>query len=191
MIRYGKKDCEHVWVYREEGYEEQCVAVICKECGAFGCGCDDDVPKHTGDKWDDFISNGLKAEANPNGNWVNPYVEKTAFLICPVRGVPQEETERYCKLLEDEGYKVHWPPRDTNQDDDVGLRICNDNLEAIKKASIVAIVWDGKSQGVLFDAGMAFSLGKTIKYLALPEKTTHKSFQNMFMAWGEKFSPKR
>jgi len=31
--------CEHVWVKREDGYEEQCGPVICIICGKYNCYC--------------------------------------------------------------------------------------------------------------------------------------------------------
>jgi len=107
------------------------------------------------------------------------------FLICPVRGVDPESTKRFVEQLEKEGFDVHWPPRDTDQDDDTGLRICKDNLSAIKNAGTVHLVWDGKSQGCLFDLGMAFALGKVVVPLSLPERTTGKSFQNMIAKYAE------
>jgi hypothetical protein len=108
---------------------------------------------------------------------------KSSFLILPVRGHEMSETEAIVKGLEDEGYKVHWPPRDTDQVDDTGLRICNDNADAIRKADVVHIIWDGKSQGGLFDLGVAFALKKKIIAISLPEATEGKSFQNMIRAW--------
>jgi nucleoside 2-deoxyribosyltransferase len=106
-----------------------------------------------------------------------------AFLICPVRGVDPADTAAIVTELECQGITVHWPPRDTDQDDAVGLRICRDNLAAIKAADCVYVVWDGKSQGVLFDLGMAFALDKPVVPLRLPEYTDAKSFQNMVRAW--------
>lgn len=105
-----------------------------------------------------------------------------SFLICPVRGYDSALTEKYMKQLEAEGYEVHWPPRDTNQEDSTGLRICRDNLAAIRSADAAHFMWDGESQGVLFDLGIAFSLGKKVVPLQVPPATTHKSFQNMVTA---------
>ena len=74
MIRYGLKDCNHMWRYRKDGWKEQCVPMICIECGAFGCQCDMDknniVPKNI------FFNEGLNSNANINGNWINPYVKE-------------------------------------------------------------------------------------------------------------------
>ena len=105
------------------------------------------------------------------------------FLICPVRGHEQAETEAIVRDLEAHGWSVHWPPRDTNQDDPTGLRICMDNEVAIEAADAVHFVWDGKSQGCLFDLGMAFALHKFVIPISMPEKTEGKSFQNMVSAW--------
>lgn len=108
------------------------------------------------------------------------------FLICPVRGVDQTETAKLVEQLEAEGWSVHWPPRDTDQVDDTGLRICSDNAAAIAAADAVHIIWDGKSQGCLFDLGVAFALGKRIIPLDLPAPTDGKSFQNMVMHWSDR-----
>ena len=35
-----RKNCEHNWVYRKDGWEEQCVPAICTICGEYGCFCD-------------------------------------------------------------------------------------------------------------------------------------------------------
>jgi len=106
-----------------------------------------------------------------------------AFLICPVRGHDPDELAELVADLESQGYKVHWPPRDTDQDDTTGLRICRDNLAAISKADVVFFYWDGKSQGSLFDLGMAFALDKKVIPISLPPATEGKSFQNMVMEW--------
>ena len=106
-----------------------------------------------------------------------------AFLICPVRGVDPELTRAHVDLLEKEGWQVHWPPRDTDQDDPVGLAICHQNREAIAASDRVFVAWDGKSTGSLFDLGMAFALNKPLSVLDAPSPTEHKSFQNMMRAW--------
>ena len=106
------------------------------------------------------------------------------FLICPVRGGKAAASAGAVASLEAAGWIVHWPPRDTDQDDPTGLRICRDNLAAIRAADVVHVAWDGESQGCLFDLGMAFALGKRVIPLGLPPPTPGKSFQNMVMAWG-------
>mgnify|MGYP001114778601 CR=1 FL=1 len=109
--------------------------------------------------------------------------DKRTFLICPVRGHSPEETRANVEKLESEGWDVYWPPRDTDQDDPTGLRICKDNRAAIKARPYVHIIWDGKSQGGLFDLGMAFAYEKKIIAIELPEPTEGKSFQNMVTEW--------
>lgn len=108
-----------------------------------------------------------------------------SFLICPVRGVDQDKTRHIVENLEKDGYDVHWPPRDTDQNDNIGLRICKDNKQAIIDADVVHMIWDGNSQGCLFDLGMAFALNKKIIPLSLPGKSNEKSFQNMVQAYSE------
>ncbi len=105
------------------------------------------------------------------------------FLICPVRGHSAGETAGIVAQLEANGWDVHWPHRDTDQADSVGLRICQDNRAALIAADVIHVVWDGQSQGVLFDLGMAFALKKRVVPVELPEGTSGKSFQNMVRAW--------
>jgi len=105
------------------------------------------------------------------------------FLICPVRGHDPQETAAIVARLETEGWEVHWPPRDTNQDDPTGYQTCSENRFAIGNAQAVHIVWDGQSQGCLFDLGMAFAMHKDIYIIQLPPLTDGKSFQNMINEW--------
>jgi len=109
------------------------------------------------------------------------------FLVCPVRGISdsyRDGIERQVKRLEDDGHSVYWPHRDTHQSQRE-IDICSDNLEAIKGADVVYVIWDGKSQGVLFDLGMAFALGKPVRTVTgyMPRMSISKSFQNMVFQW--------
>lgn len=52
---------------------------------------------------------------------------KRTFLICPVRGCSPQQTQAYVDDLERQGWEVHWPPRDTQQNDPNGLQICKEN----------------------------------------------------------------
>jgi nucleoside 2-deoxyribosyltransferase len=108
------------------------------------------------------------------------------FLICPVRGHSTSETEALVARLEAEGWTVHWPPRDTDQNDPTGYRICQDNRAAISAADTVHVVWDGFSQGCLFDLGMAFALYKPVIPVDMPARSDWKSFQNMVSEWSER-----
>lgn len=105
------------------------------------------------------------------------------FLIGPVRGYEGDHLEKYVRWLEKNDFEVYWPATDTNQVDDTGYRICQDNLDAMIDCDVVHFVWDGKSQGSLFDLGMAFALGKPLRVIKVPEETEGKSFQNMAKEW--------
>jgi hypothetical protein len=109
---------------------------------------------------------------------------KRAFLIS-VRGVNPKTSRAHVEKLEAEGWTVHWPPRDTNQEDDTGFRICSDNASAIREANRVFVIWDGESQGCLFDLGMAFAYRKVITVLVAPAESEGKSFQNMMREWAD------
>lgn len=123
---------------------------------------------------------------------------KKIFLISPVRrptwnlikriryNKEQKKIEKYVKYLEAQGHQVHWPIRDTNQNDPVGLRICTDNGRAIYWADEVHIWWVGSS-GSLFDFGMTFMLVLLVAkkvILANPDEvkpTDGKSFENVLL----------
>lgn len=53
----------------------------------------------------------------------------------------------------------------------------------MSKADVVHFVWDGISQGCLFDLGMAFAMQKKIIVISVPDLTDGKSFQNMVTEW--------
>ena len=109
--------------------------------------------------------------------------KKKLFLICPVRNAKHDYTS-VVEALEQK-YEVHWPKRDTNQQDTTGLRICKDNRQAIKDADVVGVIWDGESQGALFDLGMTFVLEKKILIVQLPPLLGRKSFQDIVWDWAE------
>ncbi|MDD3399614.1 MAG: hypothetical protein PHF07_01045 [Candidatus Pacebacteria bacterium] len=124
------------------------------------------------------------------------------FLISPVRNVSSKEREEiraYVARLEGRGHKVHWPERDTDQQDKIGLRIITDNKNALAAADEIHIWWqweekewwqklfwwikEKKSTGSLFDFGMAFALGKRIllaNYQSV-NATPQKSFNNVLL----------
>ena len=109
-------------------------------------------------------------------------MKKNAFLICPIRNIPFEYEQLIKMQVEylEQAYEVYYPGRDTNQHQ-YELNICNDNLKAMKESDIVLMIWDGKSQGCLFDLGMAFALHKPVLSVTgyMPRMTTGKSFQNL------------
>ncbi len=114
------------------------------------------------------------------------------FLITPVRSITEEFRAGVCAhllSLEQQGHEVYYPPRDTNQRDRTGYTICYENMQAIKAAELVEVCWDGKSQGCLFDLGMAFALGKDVRAAIglFPRMTKGKSFASMVYAWEERW----
>ncbi len=120
--------------------------------------------------------------------------KKKTFLISPVRDLSPDKLKvlsRIVKYLEKRGWQVHWPYRDTDQIDLTGgLKICQNNMEAIVKADFVHIIWDGKSKGCLFDFGIAFALNKIVIPLILPALTNEKSFQNVIWRYYQKHKTK-
>ena len=112
---------------------------------------------------------------------------KKTFLICPVRGKDSNDLMWVVENLEAQGWKTHYPPRDTNQDDPTGLQICKDNVAAIRKSDVIHIYFDPNSRGSLFDLGAAFALNKPLIIVNKDklEKTEGKSFINMILDWQE------
>jgi len=109
------------------------------------------------------------------------------FIVCPVRKISdllKSTIEAKILELENAGYLVYYPARDTEQNDPTGYSICATNREAIRDADEILIAWDGSSEGVLFDIGMAFMMGKAIKIIEpFPPKTEGKSFASMIREW--------
>lgn len=83
----------------------------------------------------------------------------SVFLICPVRNADigqKEEINKYLNKSEEEGMKIYYPARDTNQIDDTGYRICYDNITAVANSNGVHIFYDQNSFGSVFDLGAAY-----------------------------------
>lgn len=86
------------------------------------------------------------------------------YLICPVRN-PTIDCTDLVAVAEKNGHVVHFPPRDVDQDDPTGERICREHLAAMKNCDQVWVAWDANSKGSHFDFGMAYALGKPIKLI--------------------------
>lgn len=120
-------------------------------------------------------------------------LKKRVFMICSVRNMTNKESkylQDYIFNLENKGYKVHYPPRDINQDDSIGLNICLENKTAIQIADEVHIFWNPDSSGSGFDFGMTFMIEKPIKLINKDKisKTPYKSFQNVLLELDSKYS---
>ena len=103
------------------------------------------------------------------------------FLICPVAKITPDEEEsisKYVSLLEDNGNTVHWPLRDTKQDDPTGgLTICRTNFQAILDADEIHIWYNETSGGSKFDMGGVFMLTEMLgvkKRIVIPNKAEVK-----------------
>lgn len=123
---------------------------------------------------------------------------RSIFLICPVRNASPEaivQLRTYVAGLEQAGHRVHWPARDTAQDDPIGTRICRDNARALLAADEVHVWYDKGSQGSIFDFGMLFMATQVIGppkrvRIANPddvEPTEGKSFQNVLFDIAERW----
>jgi hypothetical protein len=92
------------------------------------------------------------------------------FLISPSRlATPKivEKVNQYVAKLEKEGHQVYWPLRDTNQQDPIGIEICDTNLRKILEADQIHVWYLKKSQGIHFDLGAAYLL---VRILGHPKK---------------------
>ncbi|MFC1678292.1 hypothetical protein ACFLZ9_00980 [Patescibacteria group bacterium] len=114
---------------------------------------------------------------------------KKIFIICPVRKpkrskiselyhkiinktkkqkeyheIVQEKIEAYIKGLKSVGHQVHWPPIDTDQNDPIGIKICDTNLKKIEEADEVHVWYELTSTGSHFDLGGAYMLIRILSY---------------------------
>jgi len=90
-------------------------------------------------------------------------------------GTPSEVWE-YTTMLEKQGHQVYLPPRDTPQNDLTGLNICLRMCQQIRLADEVHIFYVPDSQGVHFDMGCAFALGKKWKLINKSPDNNEKSY---------------
>ncbi len=97
-------------------------------------------------------------------------------IICSVRDGTPSEVYDYVEGLERSGCQVYLPPRDTPQDDSTGLNICLRMCQQIRLADEVHIFYDKDSQGIHFDMGCAFALGKKWKLINNPDDHSVKSY---------------
>ena len=103
-------------------------------------------------------------------------VKMRIVIICSVRAGTPTEVYDYTAELEARGHQVYLPPRDTPQDDATGLNICLRMCQQIRLADEVHIFYDKGSQGIHFDMGCAFALGKKWKLINNPLDGESKSY---------------
>jgi len=88
------------------------------------------------------------------------------FLISPVANADLDDESReeqkriavYVASLEAKGHQVHWPIRDTKQEDPTGgYMICYTNSQAMLDADEIHLWYNETSGGSKFDMGVAFA----------------------------------
>lgn len=84
----------------------------------------------------------------------------------------------YKKELEASGHTVFIPAFDGHLDWDE-TQICNHNRSLIIDADEVHIIWDGRSQGTIFDLGMCFAFRKKVCLIHLNNKTIPNLIRQM------------
>lgn len=92
-------------------------------------------------------------------------IRKNIYIICAVRKANPERTEflrKGVEALRQSGHTVFFPPDDAPQDDPTGRGIVATELQAIKDADEVHVIWDVDSRGSHFDLGIAVALNKKI-----------------------------
>lgn len=90
------------------------------------------------------------------------------FFISPVRQVAEdikEACQKYVEKLEKEGNLVHWPIRDTDQNNDaIGINICDTNLRKILESDEIHVWYHKTSTGIHFDLGAVYILIRILNY---------------------------
>jgi nucleoside 2-deoxyribosyltransferase len=117
---------------------------------------------------------------------------KKMFVICTVRGASDEykqKLEDYVAQKESEGWHVHLPHRDTNQNAS-GYEICKQNAQAIAMSNEVHIFYNPESQGTHFDMGVAFAFGRKVVVVENVPYGEGKSYPRMLDEWAEIFKSK-
>lgn len=89
------------------------------------------------------------------------------FFISPVRQATPEivaECEQYVIQKRNEGHQVHYPRWDTDQNDVMGINICDTNLKKILEADEVHVWYHKTSTGIHFDLGAVYLLIRILGY---------------------------
>jgi len=106
----------------------------------------------------------------------NNVSDKKIYLICPVRSIAptvKKQLDELVNGLELKGAKVHYPPRDVEQNDSTGgYNITKLHFEAMKQVNEVWIIWDSQSYGSHVDLGMAIGLRKKLCLVGIVGKDT-------------------
>lgn len=121
------------------------------------------------------------------------------YIVCPVRKLTEPEKViilEYVNQLEKDGHEVRCPFRDTDQIDEIGLRIVDDHEKDIIWADEVRIWWNSTSEGSLWDFAQ-YRMAKRF----MPEKhmlvinvdnvgiTENKTYTNVLLATHFQLTP--
>lgn len=113
------------------------------------------------------------------------------YIICPVRKLTNEEKNKildYVNELEKQGHLIKCPFRDTDQNDEIGLRIIEEHSQDILWANQIHIWWNPTSEGSIWDIAQAYLATRLMRkkiILINPENieiTPDKSFTNVLVA---------
>ena len=97
---------------------------------------------------------------------------KKIFIIHSLKLLPEA-----IKLETDLGTPCYIPGRDTQQTKTTAFDILRANYIAMKHSALrVYVIWDGQSQGTIFDMGMAYALGKEIMPFTFANSRSWVSF---------------
>lgn len=114
------------------------------------------------------------------------------YMICSVRKATEEEKKKiltYAENLKEKGHEVRCPISDTNQIDELGLRIVEEHEDDIIWADEVHVIWNPASEGSLWDVAQSrmarrFMPEKKIVVVNASEVkiTDKKSYTNVILA---------
>ena len=121
----------------------------------------------------DMIISGLKACGVKLVRMFNNPIPNKTFVICPVRHAEKEQKdwiEGFVSMKRKQGYIVHYPDKNTVQEDILGgYNICLQNASAIATSESIDIYYDQSSTGSIFDLGVAYALHKKLNLLNAEE----------------------
>lgn len=89
-------------------------------------------------------------------------------------------------MLEAKGHRVFLPHRDNEfENGDCGMDICLSNARAMREADEIHLFYDEMSQGIHFDMGFCFALGKPLVLAEGVDESLKDGFEWMAARWAE------
>ena len=95
------EECEHDWVRRLDGYEEQCGPAICRKCGKYGCYCDAKwalMDEKSKDYFETNAINGNSHELEKKLQEPEPSGEVLENIDQHIKRIEQEKAEAYAHI---------------------------------------------------------------------------------------------